>query len=305
MNRTGRADEMAPTPTDISVVVHSHNVIGESPIWCPTTQQLYLVDISGQKIHILRPGDGSYRTFDLPDWVTSLSTRAKGGLVLTMRKTFAFFDPDTAHLEVLANPEPDRPTNRFNDGKCDRQGRLWAGTMSARDWLAPTGALYRFDADQRITRMQDDVKCSNGTGWSPDSRTMYYTESFRYGIFAYDFDPATGEIENRRPFVRLDSSANGFPDGLTVDAQGFVWSAQPVYGRIVRYDPTGKMERIIALPVSRGTSCIFGGPHYRTLYITTATETLTAAQLVEEPLAGSLLACEPGFTGIPETPFAG
>jgi sugar lactone lactonase YvrE len=305
MNRTGKPYEIEPTPIDIRVVVHSQNVIGESPIWCPRTEQLYLVDISGQKIHILHPADGDYRTFDLPDWVTSLSTREKGGLVLTMRKTFAFYDPDTEHLEVLADPEPDRPDNRFNDGKCDRQGRLWAGTMGAKDWLAATGALYRLEPDQRITLMQDQVKCSNGTGWSPDSRTMYYTESFRYGIFAYDFDPATGEIANRRPFITLDPNANGFPDGLTVDSEGFVWSAQPVYGRICRYDPAGKMERIIALPVSRGTSCIFGGPDYRTLYITTATETLTAAEISEEPLAGSLFACEPGFQGIPETPFAG
>ncbi len=305
MNRTGRPFEMEPTPIDIDVAIHSENVIGESPIWCPKTQQLYLVDISGQKIHVFKPSDGTYRTFSLPDWVTSLSTREKGGLVLSMRKTFAFFDTDTEKLDILTDPEPERIGNRFNDGKCDRQGRLWAGTMGAKDWLAASGALYRFDPDRRITRMQDKVKCSNGTGWSPDSRTMYYTESFRYGVFAYDFDPATGEIDNRRPFIALDPDANGFPDGLTVDAEGFVWSAQPVFGRIVRYDPAGRMERIIALPVSRGTSCIFGGPDYRTLYITTATETLTDAHKAEEPLAGSVLVCEPGVQGIPETPFAG
>ena len=213
MNRTGKANEMAPTSTDISVVVHSRNVIGESPIWCPKTQQLYLVDISGQKIHVLRPADSGYRTFDLPDWVTSLSTRAKGGLMLTLRKNFAFFDPETAHLEVLADPEPDQPDNRFNDGKCDRQGRLWAGTMGAKDWLAPAGSLYRFDADQRITRMQDNVKCSNGTGWSPDSRTMYYTESFRYGIFAYDFDPATGKSKTGGRLSGSTRARTAFPTG--------------------------------------------------------------------------------------------
>jgi sugar lactone lactonase YvrE len=222
-----------------------------------------------------------------------------------MRKTFAFYDPESGALEILADPEPDRPGNRFNDGKCDRQGRLWGGTMGAKDWMAASGALYRLDAEQRVTRMQDQVKCSNGTGWSPDSRTMYYTESFRYGIFAYDFDPVSGAIANRRPFVTLDPDGQGFPDGLTVDRDGFVWSAQPVYGRIVRYDPDGRIERIIALPVSRGTSCIFGGADYQTLYVTTATETLTAEQMAEEPLAGSVLACEPGFQGIPETPFAG
>lgn len=305
MNRTGRAYEIEPTRTDIAVVVRSRNIVGESPIWCPKSRQLYLVDIQGKAIHTVRPGDKTYRSYALPDWVTSLSTRASGGLILTLRKTFAFFDPGTNALQRLADPEPDRPDNRFNDGKCDRQGRLWAGTMGAKDWLAPSGALYRFGADRKITRMQDQVKCSNGTGWSPDSRTLYYTESFRYGIFAYDFDPATGEISNRRSFVSLDPDAGGFPDGLTVDAEGFVWSAQPVYGRLVRYDPAGKIERIIALPVSRGTSCIFGGADYRTLYVTTATETLTTAQLKEEPLAGSLLALDPGVKGLPETPFSG
>ncbi len=305
MNRTGRAYEMEPTPADIAVVVHSHNIVGESPIWCPKEQVLYLVDITGQQIHCFKPGDGSYRSWTLPEIVTSLSTRAKGGLILTLHKNFAFYDLQTEAPDILAAPEPDRPDNRFNDGKCDRQGRLWAGTMGAKDWNAASGALYRYEPGGRITLMQDQVKCSNGTGWSPDARTMYYTESFRYGIFAYDFDPATGAIENRRPFVTLDPSGPGFPDGLTVDTEGFVWSAQPVYGRLVRYDPQGKMERIIALPVSRGTSCIFGGPDYRTLYITSATETLTPDELKEEPLAGSTFAFEPGIQGIPETPFAG
>ncbi len=305
MNRTGKPFELGATPAEFRVVVSARAIIGESPVWCGKTHRLFFVDIKGQAIHIFDPLDRSTRSFGLPDMVTSLSTRAGGGLVLTLRKTFAFFDPESGTLDILADPEPDRPDNRFNDGKCDRQGRLWAGTMGAQDWLAETGALYRFDADQRITRMQDRVKCSNGTGWSPDGRTMYYTESFRYAIFAYDFDPRSGEIANRRPFASVDPGAGGFPDGLTVDAEGFVWSAQPVWGRLVRYDPDGRIERIIELPVSRGTSCMFGSADYRTLFVTTATETLTPEQLAEEPLAGSVLAFEPGVRGLPETPFAG
>jgi len=199
MDRTGRPPEIEPTPTDVSVLIRSSNVVGEAPLWDPPTQQLYLVDIPGQLIHIFRPTDGDHRTFDLPDWVTSVSTRAQGGLVLSMRKNFAFYDVDSGDLEILADPEPERTGNRFNDGKCDRQGRLWAGTMGAEDWLAPTGALYRFDPDGRITRMHDEVKCSNGIGWSPDGRVMYHTESFRYAIFAFDFDPDSGEIEAHGP----------------------------------------------------------------------------------------------------------
>jgi sugar lactone lactonase YvrE len=305
MDRTGRPPEIEPTPTDFSVVIRARNVVGESPLWDARTQRLYLVDIPGQRIHIFRPTDGDHRTFDLPDWVTSVSTRAKGGLILSMRKNFAFYDPDSGDLELLEDPEPDRGRNRFNDGRCDRQGRLWAGTMGAEDWRAPTGALYRLDPDRRITRMHDEVKCSNGMGWSPDGRVMYHTESFRYAIFAFDFDPDSGEIAGRRPFVQLDPEAGGFPDGLTVDREGFVWSAQPVYGRIVRYDPDGGMERIIDLPVSRGTGCAFGGSDLGTLYITSATETLTESEIAEEPLAGSVFAIVPGVRGVAETPFAG
>ena len=296
---------MEPTQTDVSVVIRSSHVVGESPLWDATTQRLYVVDIPVQQIHALSPSDGRYRTFELPDWVTSVSTRAQGGLVLSMRKNFAFYDPDSGDLEILADPEPDRSGNRFNDGKCDRQGRLWVGTMGAEDWLAPTGALYRFDPDGRITRMHDEIKCSNGMGWSPDDRVMYHTESFRYAIFAFDFDPDSGEIGERRPFVQLDPGGGGFPDGLTVDGEGFVWSAQPVYGRIVRYDPDGEIDRIVDLPVSRGTGVAFGGPNMGTLYITSATETLTETEIAEEPLAGSVFAITPGVRGIAETPFAG
>ena len=123
--------------------------------------------------------------------------------------------------------------------------------------------------------------------------------------FAFDFDPGSGEIGGRRPFVQLDPEAGGFPDGLTVDREGFVWSAQPVYGRIARYDPDGGIDRIVDLPVSRGTGVAFGGPDLEVLYITSATETLTDAEIAEEPLAGSVFACTPGVRGIAETPFAG
>lgn len=305
MNRTGRPADVAPTAADIRVVVDGRFTVGESPIWDAPRRRLWFVDIQGRCVHACDEDGGALRAWPLPDLVTALAVRAAGGLVLTLRKTFAFFDPATGQLDRLADPEPERPGNRFNDGKCDRQGRLWAGTMGEVEWQAATGALYRFAAADAITRMHDRVICSNGTGWSPDGRTMYHTESFRYAIFAFDFDPLDGSIGNRRVFAQLDPAAGGFPDGLTVDAEGGVWSAQPVYGRLVRYDPAGRIERLIALPVSRGTSCIFGGDNYRTLFVTSATETLTAAQRAEEPLAGAVFAFEPGVAGLPETPFAG
>jgi sugar lactone lactonase YvrE len=164
MNRTGRPHEVEPMALDISDVLHPRAEIGESPVSSQRTQELYFVDIAGRTIHSYRPSDGRHRTFRLPDLVTSVSLRERGGLVLSLRKSLAFYNPETDDLEVLADPEPERPGNRFNDARCDPRGRLWAGTMSADDWLAPTGAVYRLDPDRRITRMIDDVACSNGTG---------------------------------------------------------------------------------------------------------------------------------------------
>lgn len=286
-------------------VVREEAIVGESPVWSPSEQTLYWVDITGQKIHRFHPGNGASKTFDLPEPVTALALRAKGGLVLSLRKAFAFFDLESQQLTYLGNPEVDRPDNRFNDAKCDRQGRFWAGTMGAVHWDEPCGALYRLDANDSITRLQDEVICANGMGWSPGNRTMYFTESFRYAVFAYDFDAAAGTISNRRVFAEVDRASGGFPDGLTVDAEGHVWSVHNAIGRVVRYTPDGRIERTIELPVPRPCGCTFGGEGFDTLYITTARETLTPEQLAKYPLSGSLFAATPGVRGLPEAEFGG
>jgi sugar lactone lactonase YvrE len=303
MNRTTLDHGIKPTPVDVTCVLSAKAQIGEGPWWSAAEQRLYWVDILGQEVHVFTPSDGTNRTFKLPDIVTSVAPRAKGGLVVTMRTDIATFDPTTGKLEPVATP-PERAGNRFNDGKCDRQGRLWAGTMGDVDWDSPVGNLYRFDGQQAV-RMEEGICCSNGLGWSPDSKTMYFTESFRHRIFAYDFDAAAGTVSNRRVFLSLEPHGSAFPDGMTVDAEGYVWCAQPMFGRIARYDPKGKLERVVELPVSRGTGVMFGGPALDTLYVTTMRTTLSDAQLAEEPLAGSLLAFKPGVKGLPETPFAG
>jgi sugar lactone lactonase YvrE len=305
MNRTRLKHEIKPAAVDVECVFETKAIIGEGPVWSVKEQLLYWVDIPEKKVHVFNPESRSNQTFALPEMVTSASPRKSGGLVLTLRKSVAFFEPSTGKLEILPDPEEDKPGNRFNDGKCDRQGRLWAGTMGDVDWDSPVGSLYRFDSSATLTRMEERVCCSNGLGWSPDSKTLYFAESFRYKIHAYDFEAATGNVSNRRVFATLDPNSGAFPDGLTVDAEGFVWSAQPMFGRLVRYDPKGAIERIIELPVSRGTSCMFGGKNLDVLYVTTMRGTLTDEQLAEEPLAGSLLALRPGVKGIAETPFAG
>jgi sugar lactone lactonase YvrE len=305
VNRTGRPHEVRPTPTDVSVVVRASAQIGEGPVWDARAQRLYWVDIVGQALHVFNPSDGTNKSYACPDIVTSVSPREAGGLLLTLRRSVVLFDEATTRFDTIAEVEPDMPGNRFNDGKTDRRGRHWAGTMGDVDWNHPIGNLYRIGSDRRPVRVAKRISCSNGIAWSPDDRTMYFCESFAYVIHAYDFDAASGTIENRRPFATVDAASGSFPDGITVDAEGGVWSAQPVFGRLVRYDPTGRIERIIELPVSRGTSVMFGGADLSTLYITTMRTTLDERQLAEEPLAGSLLAITPGVRGLAETPFAG
>lgn len=303
MNRTNVQHEIKPTPTEVTKVLSAKMQIGEGPVWDAKRQRLLWVDIVGQELNVFNPADGSNQTYKFPDIVTSATPRQDGGVLLTLRRSIAVFDPATEQLETIAEVERDMPGNRFNDGKTDRQGRHWAGTMGDVDWNHPIGNLYRIGADRKPVKMAERICCSNGIGWSPDNKTMYFCESFAHVIHAYDFDAATGDIANRRPFTTVNSES--FPDGLTVDADGFVWSAQPVFGRIVRYDPAGKMERIIELPVSRGTSVMFGGPNLDTLYVTTMRTTLDDTQLAEEPLAGCLLAIQPGVRGIAEAPYAG
>ena len=279
-------------------------VVGESPLWHVGQRRLYWVDIQRKRVHRFDPATGRNETFATPDLVTCLAFRRRGGLVLTLRKNIAYFDPDTGRLDLGQTVEADLPDNRFNDGRVDPQGRFWAGTMGDQDWDQPVGHLYRLLSDHRVEQVRGHVICSNGTGWSPDGLTMYYTESFRFTVWAYDFDPATGDVSNKRPFATLPKG-DVFPDGLCVDAEGGVWSNHVGVGKVVRYDPQGQVEREVLLPVPRAVGSTFGGDDLRTLYVTTARETMTPEQLLAAPLSGSLFAVDAGVRGRPPTPFDG
>lgn len=304
MNRSGHAHEITPQNVPVACVAQPRCLVGESPVWSQAEGCLYFVDLGGRQIHRYRP-DRALETFELPDMVTALAPRRNGGLIIALHQHFAFYDPDSGAIELLSNPEPALPGNRFNDGKCDRRGRFWAGTMGKEAWREPVGSLYRLGNDREPVRLVEGVRCSNGLGWSPDDRTFYFAESFACQIHAYDFDAASGAISNRRLFASLDPAIGAFPDGLTIDAEGYLWNAQPVLGRIVRYGPDGRMERIIETPASWPTSCIFGGDDLGIMYVTSARQSLSAAELAEEPLAGALFSFRPGVKGLPEVPFAG
>lgn len=298
MNRTRIA------PSDCECVQRIAATCGESPMWSVREQALYWTDNLGAVIHRLDPESGSAQNFVLGQNVMGIGLRERGGLVLALAKQLAFYEPG-GELELLMGVEYDQPHNRFNDGKVDRRGRYWAGTMNDVDWDAPSGSLYRLDPSLGLSHLRGAVVCANGVGWSPDDRTFYFGESFRYAIFAYDFDSDAGVLSARRVFATVDRSSGAFPDGLTVDVEGGVWSVQNGAGRVVRYAPDGGVTHAVEMPLPQPTSCIFGGRDLDVLYVTTSRQNMTPELLRRYPLSGSVFAVRPGVSGMPEPLFAG
>ncbi len=288
---------------DVVSVVPTTAFLGEGPTWMPAERKLALVDILAPAIIVADPKDGSFQTHPMPELIGAVVPRRRGGFLAAMQTGLKAVDLETGAVTTLASPESAKPGNRFNDGKCDRRGRFWAGTLAI-DTTPGHGCLYRLDPDGRCTLVESGFHISNGLGWSPDDRTFYFTDSGVRRIYAYDFDAEEGTISNRRTFVEVPEGS-GAPDGLAVDAEGFVWSAHWDGWCITRYDPAGRVDRVINLPVPRPTSCAFGGPDLTTLYVTSARIRLSVQQLAEAPLSGSVFAIQTGVKGIPEVPFAG
>jgi sugar lactone lactonase YvrE len=222
---------------------------------------------------------------------------------VALRSGLHLLDFTGGGLERVCAPEPDRPENRLNDGRCDRQGRFWVGSMHDRGG-SPTGSLYRIDPDHRSHRVRDGITVPNGLAWSPDGRVMYFTDTPSRTILAYDFDGDTGMPGASRVFARVPDGA-GYPDGATVDAEGFLWSAHWDGWRVTRYAPDGRVDRVLELPVQRPTSCAFGGDRLDVLYVTSASNGLAPEDLARGPRAGGLFAGEVGVCGLPEPRYQG
>ena len=280
------------------------NELGEGPLWDHRSQLLYWLDIQNALIYRYEPVTGNHKTFGVPTRVTVLGLREKGGFVAGTAEGLGYWDPVTGALDLFADPEAGRPHIRFNDGAVDPLGNFWAGTMNENDPMAPDGALYRLDAKGSVREVAEGFTVSNGIGWSPDRKTMYFTDTFRCVIMAFDYDRSTGAIANRRTFIRVPEG-EGSPDGLTVDSQGFVWSAQWGGWQVVRYDPAGQVERRIRLPVANVTSCAFGGQALDQLYITSARAGLREAERKAQPLAGDLFLLRTEVQGQAENTFLG
>jgi sugar lactone lactonase YvrE len=287
--------------TTIDCVLRQPALLGESPIWSEAEQALFFVDIHRPAIHRFKPSDGGLTAWPLTENVGSIGLRQAGGLVAALRRNFAELDTTNGALAVIEPAVFDAADLRFNDGRCDRSGRFWAGTVEEkrRPGLA---ALYCLDADGRSRKVIDGLTVSNGISWSPDDQVMYLADSHARAVYAFDFDLAEGHINNRRLFAQF-SEGVGVPDGAAVDADGCYWIAHFDGWRISRYTPAGVLDRTIEFPVPRPTSCTFGGPGLRTLYVTSASFNLSPAQLAAAPLSGCLFALNVGVQGLAEPAF--
>jgi L-arabinonolactonase len=289
---------------ELRVAIASRNQIGESPVWSVAENSLYWVDVEGRLIQRWNAPGHSVQRWDIGEAIGCIGLRRRGGLIGASLTGFFFLDVATGKTAPISDPEADLPDNRFNDGKVDRRGRFWAGTRNFRNTEIASGALYRLDPNLSILRMEEGLRCPNGMAWSPDDRLMYLCDTWARRIFVYDFDTDDGALRNRRLFAELPEN-KGFPDGLTVDANGCIWSAHYDGWRITRYAPDGKVDRVIRMPVQHVTSLTFGGPGFGTLYVTSAHLRLSEEERNRQRVAGHVFALQPGVRGIAEPQFDG
>ena len=266
---------------------------GEGPLWHPLQKRLYWLDISNPRMFWYDPATGHHEQFDVGRQVGGFTFQADGSLLLFMdRGSVAIWR--NGKLKTIVDQIPDEVNSRFNDVHADTKGRVFCGTMPTKD---RPGRLYRLELDGTITKLLDGITCSNGMGFTLDRKQMYYTDSEAYTIYLFDYDEETGDLSNQRIFVQHDKSL-GLPDGMTVDAQGYVWSAHWDGNALIRYNPKGEEVQRIGFPAKKVSSVTFGGDDYSDMYVTTAGGNQKAE---DGPGAGALFRLRiPGVRGLPE-----
>jgi sugar lactone lactonase YvrE len=285
-------------------VAHCQSQCGESPIWDPVTRRLCWVDTEYPVFSRFDPATGWAETAATQWRVQAIGRRRSGGWIAVVRDGFSFLDADPARGRFLGNPVEGVAHMTMNDGAVGPDGRFYAGSLNFDVLDAPDGCLYRVDIDGSIATIETGIVLPNGIAFSPDGKTMYVTEMFAHRILAFDFDARKGAVSRRRALVTVPE-AEGLPDGLIVDAEGFLWSAHWQGFRVTRYDPDGRKAGHVDVPAPTATCMAFGGLDLGTLYITTAKKGLTPEQIDEYPQAGDLFALETGVRGRIEPEFGG
>lgn len=291
---------MSPAPIDC--LQQANAILGEGPLWHPEQKALYWIDIVRPAIYRMVPGLGQTGNWPMPSAVGAFGLCQNGLLIVALEnEAVCLFDPVTAKLQPFVDPisvcGPVGIQGRYNDGRVDALGNFWLGWLS-HDRQQP-GALYRIDAAGGVSRVLDDPVAPNGLGWSPDARTLYFTDSHINTIWAYECDLETGALGSRREFAKQDRS-KGIFDGLCVDAAGNVWTALYGGGAVVQLAPDGQEQARVDLPVRLVTSCCFGGARLQDLFVTTAIRGQSAAELSPQPLAGSVFSTSIALPGIAE-----
>ncbi len=294
---------MSETPSNPQLVLSHPCQLGEGPVWDENTQTLYWVDILAGTIHSWNSVTHQHMHWETKDLIGAVAVCTDGRLLAALQNGLLIFNQETGEKQWLSGPEPNQPSNRFNDGKCDPKGRFWIGSMCVHETTG-AGSLYQFILAGGLQQKIPGITISNGLAWSLDHRTMYFIDTPTYEVWAFDFDLETGSIGNKRVVITIPQS-EGYPDGMTIDSEGMLWIAHWDGWQVARWDPnTGNKLHSIHLPVARVTSCCFGGRDWNDLYITTAGTGLSAEAHQEQPLAGCLFVVKnSGYKGFAFTPF--
>jgi sugar lactone lactonase YvrE len=298
---TGRGASASPSGagSGFACVLDARASLGECPMWSVAEQALYWVDIDAPALHRFDPATGEDTSTAMPASIGCFAFRARGGFVVALRSG-VWIANARGRLERRAAPMPydDPAHHRFNDGRCDRQGRFWAGTMNEkRD--APSGALYRLETNGSLTEVLTGMTISNGLAWSPDGRTMYHADTPTRTVRAFDYDPATGTPSNPRTLAAW-SDETWRPDGATVDSEGNYWVALYSGAGVAKLSPAGETLAVYPVPAQCPTMCAFGGADLRTLYVTTARKNRAPEELARLPQSGGIFAMRVDVPGLPE-----
>lgn len=282
-------------------ILHARARLGEGPCWNSQEQLLYWVDIYNHRVHQFNPATGTDKFFDVGEVVGCIAPAGTNRLIMAQRSRLAFLDTSNGTVTPILDIECDQLSTRFNDGKCDAAGRFWFGSMCTK---GANGCLYRYDPDGSLHVLLTGLTISNGLGWSPEQSTFYLTDSPLKTIYAFDFDSQSGSISNQRVFVDLTAEPF-YPDGLTVDRDGCIWSAMWDGWCVIRFDPSGKEMMRVMMPVVRPTACTFGGEDLTTLYITTASVGLSQEDIQKSFYSGDLFSLQTSTSGLPTYHFGG